>query len=132
MRHSQEIQHRKGLAAVELGLLLPIVILFLLGVMDAARLYWTQSVVRDAAFEGARMAILHETSDEQVKATVIEELLAGGLTQSSAVTIGLREPEQPVEVKVTVPFKFLVIPMIVPSMSGTQPITASAVMTHER
>lgn len=123
---------RRGLAAVEMALLLPIFMILLVGVMDAARLYWTQNVVRDAAFEGARMAILHEPTTVQIETVVVEEIIAGGLSGEASVEIGERVAEQPVDVTVAVPFEFLVLGNIIPAMAGNQPVTATAVMTHER
>ncbi|MEZ7196779.1 TadE family protein [Pseudodesulfovibrio karagichevae] len=124
---------RLGLAAVEMAMLLPIFLMLLMGVMDAARLFWTQGVVRDAAFEGARMAVLNETSLDQIETEVREKLLAGGVNQDSSVEVGPREPSRPVDVTVSVPFDFLVIDNLIPSMADwCSRVTATAVMTHER
>lgn len=132
MPSSRKTHNKRGMAAVEMALMLPIFLILLVGVMDAARLYWTQNVVRDAAFEGARMAILHEPTTEQIETVVLEEIVSGGLDNNVAVTIGLREAAQPVDVTVTVPFEFFIIGNIIPSLGGNKPISATAVMTHER
>lgn len=132
MQGSRNVQQKKGIAAVEIALVLPIFLLCLMGIMDVARMYWTQNVIRDAAFEGARMAILHEPTAEQIEQTVIQGLIAGGIGPESSITLGARDPEQPVDVTVTVPFKFYVLDSFIPSLEGNQPITAIAVMTHER
>ncbi|BCS89718.1 TadE family protein [Pseudodesulfovibrio sediminis] len=133
MRHRRKkTQHKHGLAAVEMALLLPIFIMLLVGIMDAARLFWTESVVRDAAFEGARVAILNEATQTQIEETILKELKIGGINQTSDISIGIREPEQPVDVTVAVPFEFLILGSVVPSLDGSQNISATAVMTHER
>lgn len=123
---------RRGLAAVEMALMLPIFLLLMLGVMDAARLFWTQGVVRDAAFEGARIAVLNEPTTAQIETVIVRELASGGVTQPSTIEIGPREPSQPVDVTVSVPFEFLVIDNLVPSMAEERQVAATAVMTHER
>lgn len=123
---------RRGLAAVEMALMLPIFLLLMLGVMDAARLFWTQGVVRDAAFEGARIAVLNEPTTTQIETKIVRELTSGGITQPSTIEIGPREPSQPVDVTVSVPFEFLVIDNLVPSMAEERQVAATAVMTHER
>ncbi|XXJ18733.1 TadE/TadG family type IV pilus assembly protein [Desulfovibrio caledoniensis] len=124
---------RLGMAAVEMAMLLPIFLMLLMGVMDMARLFWTQGVVRDAAFEGARMAVLNETTLDQIKAVVQKELTAGGVSQQSSVEVGPREPSEPVDVTVSVPFEFLVIDNLIPSMADRcSQVAATAVMTHER
>ncbi len=132
MVRTKNTNNKSGLAAVEMALLLPIFMLLMMGVMDAARLHWTQSVVRDAAFEGARMAILHEPTAAQIETIVVKEVVSGGLESTVSVVVGERVPAQPVNVTVAVPFEFLVLGSIIPSMAGDKPVTATAVMTHER
>jgi hypothetical protein len=116
-----------------MAMLLPIFLMLLMGIMDAARLFWTQGVVRDAAFEGARMAVLNEATLDQIKTVVQRELTAGGVSQESSVEVGPREPSQPVDVTVSVPFDFLVIDNLIPSVADRcSQVAATAVMTHER
>lgn len=128
----RNIRNKLGLAAMEMALTLPVFCLLLFGVMDTARLFWMQSVVRDAAFEGARMAILHEPTNEQIQTIIEEELRAGGIADSVSVSIGSREAEQPVDVTVSVPFEFMVIGGFILPLHGGFPLSATAVMTHER
>ncbi|MBG0790011.1 MAG: pilus assembly protein [Desulfovibrionaceae bacterium] len=132
MQSSRNKRQRRGLAAVEMALVLPVFLLLLMGIMDVSRLYWTQGVVRDAAFEGARTAILHEPTTLQVETAVVEKLAAGGVGREPAITVGAREPDQPVDVTVSVPFEFYVLGSIIPSLDGNKPVSATAVMTHER
>lgn len=117
---------------MEVALLLPIFMMLLMGVMDFARLYWTQSVVRGAAYEGVRAAILVETTNSQVENIIVSELTIGGINQAAQVTVGTREPEQPVDVTVRVPFEFLAIDSLIPALGSVNEVEATAVMTHER
>ncbi len=132
MRKTRNQNSRRGTVIVEVAMLLPIFLLLLLGIMDFARLYWTQSVVRGAAYEGVRAAILNEVSDSQVQNIVVAELATGGVTQLPSVTVGDRQPEQPVDVTVSVPFEFITIDSLIPSLASVTEIQATAVMTHER
>nr|WP_321512831.1 TadE/TadG family type IV pilus assembly protein [uncultured Pseudodesulfovibrio sp.] len=132
MNKSRNTQHRRGLASIEMALLLPIFMLLLIGIMDVGRLYWIQSVVRDAAFEGVRAAILHESTNSQIESIVTQELLSGGINQSSTVGISDRQASQPVTIEVSVPFEFFVIDSLIPSIDGPTNISAAAVMIHER
>lgn len=132
MRSGKDNRKRQGQTIVEVALLLPIFMLLMLGIMDGARLYWTQSVVRGAAYEGVRVAILNETSDSQVESTVLSELDIGGLSQTPQVTVGTRQPQEPVDVTVSVPFSFLALDNFIPALGDVSEITATAVMTHER
>jgi Flp pilus assembly protein TadG len=116
---------------MEVALLLPIFMMLMMGVMDFGRLYWTQSVVRGAAYEGVRAAILNEVTNTQVENIVVAELNTGGLQQTPSVSVGTRQPQQPVDVTVTVPFQFIAIDSFIPALSINE-VQATAVMTHER
>ena len=132
MRTNDRHTAKRGLAAVETALMLPILLLLLLGTIDTARFFWTRSVVRDAAFEGARVAIINEATATQIETTIQRELVAGGVNQPSVIAIGTRQPAAPVDVTVTVTFEFLVLGNLIPSVDKTAEVTATAVMTHER
>lgn len=106
-------------------------LLILFAIMDISRLYWTENVVRDAANEGVRMAILVEATDAQVQSTILEELASGGLNVTPTTSIGDRVSKQPVDVTVSVPFSFMVLGKFIPSLDGPRAISATAVMTHE-
>lgn len=132
MQRERNHKNRRGSSIVEVALLLPIFMMIMMGVMDFARLYWTQSVVRGAAYQGVRVAILAETSNSQVESIILSELNTGGVDAPPSVTVGTREPQQPVDVTVAVPFNFLAIDRLIPPLSNVTQITATAVMTHER
>jgi len=132
MRKARNNKSRRGSSSVEVALLLPIFLVIMMGVMDFARLYWTQSVVRGAAYEGVRAAILAETTDTQVEKIILSELSIGGVTQVASVTVGTREPRQPVDVTVSVPFDFYAIDNLIPALNNVNQVNATAVMTHER
>jgi len=123
---------RQGQTVVEVALLLPLFMTLLLGIMDFGRLYWTQSVVRGAAYEGVRVAILSEATNTQVESTILSELSIGGVTDSPSVSVGNRQPQQPVDVTVSVPFSFFAIDSLIPVLGSVNQISATAVMTHER
>ncbi|QGY40648.1 pilus assembly protein [Pseudodesulfovibrio cashew] len=132
MRSAKDTKSRRGTTIVEVALLLPIFMMIMMGTMDFARLYWTQSVVRGAAYEGVRAAILEETTNSQVESIILSELATGGVTQTASVSVGSRQPEQPVDVTVSVPFSFLAIDGLIPSLAQVTQVSATAVMTHER
>lgn len=132
MRKSRNHKNKQGTTIVEVALLLPIFMVIMMGVMDFARLYWTQSVVRGAAYEGVRVAILNETTTTQVENIILAELSTGGIEVTPSVEVGTREPKQPVDVTVSVPFEFLAIDNLIPQLAGFSEVQATAVMTHER
>jgi hypothetical protein len=54
----------RGQALVEFALLVPVLILILLGTVDAGRLIFAYNAVSNAAREGGRTAIVNQTPDE--------------------------------------------------------------------
>ena len=132
MRNQANKRNRRGQTMVEVAILLPLFMMLMLGIMDFSRLYWTQSVVRGAAYEGVRMAILVEATDAQVESTIIEELKMGGVSVTPAMTVSERTPNTPVDVTVTVPFDFIAIDSLIPALSSLTQVSATVVMTHER
>ncbi|MGL1864037.1 MAG: pilus assembly protein [Pseudodesulfovibrio sp.] len=132
MRNQANKRNRRGQTMVEVAILLPLFMTLMLGIMDFSRLYWTQSVVRGAAYEGVRMAILVEATDAQVESTIIEELKMGGVSVTPAMTVSERTPNTPVDVTVTVPFDFIAIDSLIPALASLTQVSATVVMTHER
>lgn len=130
--HSKHHDSRLGQVAVETALILPLFLILLMGIIDFSRYYWTQSIIRGAANEGVRMAILDEVTDSKVMDTVSEELVKGGVTETPDIQVGERLPNEPVEVRVAVPFSFAVIHNLIPGLEATRNVVATAVMTHER
>ncbi|MBU1247366.1 MAG: pilus assembly protein [Proteobacteria bacterium] len=127
-----DTKRQAGFLAVETAMILPILLLLLMGMLDFGRFLWTRNVIRDAAAEGARLAVLVEPADSEVIALVEAELLRGGIDAQVTVVIGSRESEQPVNVDVSVPFTFWVLPDLLADVSEDWAISASSVMMHER
>ncbi len=133
MRKSRTNHKRQaGFLAVETAMILPILVLLLMGILDFGRFMWTRNVVMDAAAEGARLAVLVEPADSAVVSLVEAELLRAGVHAVPTVLVGPREPEQPVNIDVSVPFSFWVLPDVLVGMSGDWSILVSSVMMHER
>ena len=55
---------RRGQALVEFALILPVLLIILLGTVDAGRLIFAYNSVANAAREGGRTAIINQTPDE--------------------------------------------------------------------
>jgi Flp pilus assembly protein TadG len=53
---------RRGQALVEFALVLPILLLFIFGIIDAGRLIFTYNTVGNAARDGVRVAIVNQSS----------------------------------------------------------------------
>lgn len=79
---------RRGAAAVEMAVLLPLFIVLLFGLWEASRLVHVQQIVSNAAREGARQAATAAKTTDQVIEAVNNYLLRAGIpTSGVAVTI---------------------------------------------
>lgn len=133
MKRNDHRQSRAGIATMEAAFLLPIFFMIFMGIVDFSRYHWTHNVVRDAAYEGARMAILNEATQPQIESIIITELQTGGVdSEYRTITVGARVPDEPVDVTVAVPFSFYFIDSIISSVGENTEVSATAVMTHER
>ena len=62
IRKSQEASHTEGSVAVEYGLVLPAMLLFTLGIMDAGRLLWSDITLTRATEAAARCGAVDQTN----------------------------------------------------------------------
>lgn len=79
---------RRGVAAVELAVVLPLFLILLLGLWEVGRLVEVQQILTNGAREGARQASTGEKTVSQVKQTVIDYLGRAGIpTTNVTVTV---------------------------------------------
>lgn len=76
---SERSQRDRGAAAVEFAFILPILLLILGGIVDFGRAMYTQSILTNAAREGARVAVIGEPTANVV------------LRAKAAVPTGMRD-----------------------------------------
>ena len=65
------LQNNRGVAAVELAICLPILILLVCGSIEFGLLYYNQQVITNASREGARAGITEEMTDDEIKNIVL-------------------------------------------------------------
>ncbi len=70
---------RRGVAAVEFGVLLPVMLVLLLGVWEVGRMVEVQQLLTNAAREGGRQASTGTKSSSQVKDVVVRYLQQNGI-----------------------------------------------------
>src|ERR1051325_7013769 len=75
----------RGTALIETALTLPLVLLLSVAIFEFGRAYQTWQVLTNAAREGARVAILNGTTDDQVRSAVKNYISVG---QRAAVSDG--------------------------------------------
>jgi Flp pilus assembly protein TadG len=89
VRDSSSVSSRRGATAIEYALVLPALLLFILGIMDAGRLLWTYTTLYRATEAAARCAAVNTTdcgTTAQIKNRAVTE--AWGLNVSpSAFTV---------------------------------------------
>ncbi|HEV3262421.1 MAG TPA: TadE/TadG family type IV pilus assembly protein, partial [Gemmataceae bacterium] len=70
---------RRGIAAIEFVIVLPLITILLLGLWEGGRLIEIKQIMSNAAREGARQAASGQANTAQVQATVTNYLQAAGL-----------------------------------------------------
>jgi len=129
---------RRGAAALELAVVLPLLALLLLGIWEVGRVVEAQQLVSNAAREGGRQASTGSKTSDQVQQDVLNYLAKAGVdTTGSTVTITnltdstRNDPttaQQMDELQVTValPAKNVRWALLTPILSGTT-LTGSAI-----
>ena len=91
------LQNRGGQALAEFALVLPLVLLFIAGIVEMGRAWNIKQAVTDAAREGARYTVVQDdaiTSPSQVEAKVRERLALASVDSADAtVTISSADPD---------------------------------------
>jgi Flp pilus assembly protein TadG len=139
MTHSfaRRLGGERGTALVETALTLPLVLLISVGIFEFGRAFQTWEVLTNAAREGARVAVLPNSTPAGDQAVAVAYLNAGALNGSSA-TVLVTATTIPIgsttasatQVTINYPFQFMVLqPIASLIVSGTTtgtPITMSA------
>jgi Flp pilus assembly protein TadG len=135
----KRLKSERGAALLEAAITIPLVLLISVGIFEFGRAFQTWQVLTNAAREGARIAVLNGTTDEQIKAAVTSYITSGGLTLQTSSPIDVKvERAVPLgdndasRVTITYPFDFMmlnpVVQMVTPgSTTGDAPIAMGAV-----
>ncbi len=128
---------RRGAAVTEMAVILPVLLLFVLGIIDFAQIMYAYGAVSEAARVGARYAIVHgaassapvgpTANDATVQAEVQAAALAlntANLTVASNWAQGSNEPNCPVTVTATYS-----CPLTAGKLIGWNSITVSGTTT---
>jgi Flp pilus assembly protein TadG len=126
----------RGAALVEFAVVMPLLILLLFGIMEAGWLFAQLTETRNAAREGARLAVVDFGSASQVaqETCARANLSAGGATvnisTSGDVTDPIGDPSANVTVEFIKPYESLT-GLFDPIFSGT-PLDSTVTMRIER
>ncbi len=86
IRSSIAITKRRGAAAVELAVMLPVFLIILFGTIETCTMIFLQQSLEIAAYEGTRVAIVPETKDSDIIDSANALLLARKV-KSATITV---------------------------------------------
>jgi Flp pilus assembly protein TadG len=136
------MKSEKGAAAVEFGIVLPVLVLLIVGIMEFSILFYNQAVITNASREGARAGIVfsdpNPISDAEIEA-VVNNYCAGHMitfgAASGATTsvsrAGNGSSGDPLTVLVNYHYDFLVIPNFLSGLAGGINLAGQTVMRME-
>ena len=84
---------RRGVAAVEAALLLPVALILMLGTWEIGRMVEVEQILNNAAREGGRAASGGQDTNSQVQQVVLNYLQNAGLPSASA-TVTVSDPDE--------------------------------------
>jgi Flp pilus assembly protein TadG len=91
------LENRRGQALAEFALVLPLILLFIAGIVEMGRAWNIKQAVTDAAREGARYTVVQDdaiTTTDQVKAKIEERLTLASIdTTGATITFSSADPD---------------------------------------
>ena len=131
------LRDRKGQAAVEFALVLPLFLLLLVGMVEFARAWNIYQVMTDAARQGARLAVLADPAitEDSVRSMIANSLAVGALDPDE-VTVTLLgiggDPGTSTEVQLSYPYDFFFLGRLSDGETGGLiDLSTAVVMRHE-
>ena len=140
----KRLKNERGAALLETAITIPLVLLVTVSIFEFGRAYQTWQVLTNAAREGARVAILSESNDQQIRDAVRSYMIGGRLPAAASASISVERTvpfganNTASRITVTYPFNFTVlnpvIRLVTPSSStgqGTTNMSSVALMRNE-
>jgi Flp pilus assembly protein TadG len=131
----------RGGSAAELAIIAPVLLSLLFGIIEFGLILYDQAMITNASREGARAGIVYSYPDrigEGEITTVVTGYCADHLVSfgsGSAVNVAIQrdgtESGDSLTVRVTYPYKFLVLPNFITSLVDPISLTATTVMRME-
>ena|SRR5579863_1681151 len=103
-----EFTHSAGSVAIEYGLILPVMLLFTLGIMDAGRLLWTNITLTRATEAAARCYAVNSSTCSAGAVPAYAASQAWGINDIAASNFQASTPACGMQVQATYTFQFLV------------------------
>lgn len=141
----KRIRNQRGAALLETAITIPLVLVVTVSIFEFGRAYQTWQILTNAAREGARIAVLAESTDVMVTQTVTDYMAAGHLEpgELAAATVGVERTvpfgsNTASRVTINYPFSFWVLNPVLQLVkqgsttgSGTTMMTSTALMRNE-
>jgi Flp pilus assembly protein TadG len=123
---------------LEMAMTLPLLLLVAVAIFELGRAYQTQQILTNAAREGARMAVLPDSSVSNIQTRVHEYLEMGQLSHPDAATVDVTtnatmamgaSAVSASVVTVTYPFQFTVLGPVARLVSASSTIPGAITLT---
>lgn len=128
----------RGVAAAELALILPVLLLILFGIIEFGMIMYSREVVTNAVREGARAGIVQgppKRTEADIIAIATTYLTGTGVRPADVTfTVTGEMLTSPANLTVTATYSYRFLIPYVPTIMGipsTLPLTARTVMRHE-
>src|SRR4051812_33870268 len=142
----RRIKSERGAALLEAAITIPMLLLVSVGIFEFGRAYQTWQILTNAAREGARIAVLPDSSNGDISARVSQYMTDGQLSAANTAAIGIDRSAvldvngrsvSASQVSIDYPFSFIVLQpvarLVAPttSLGGAVVMHAEAVMRNE-
>ena len=139
----KRLKNERGAALLETAVTLPLVLLVTVSIFEFGRAYQTWQVLTNAAREGARVAILSDSNDQQIRDAVRNYMIGGRLPAAAAASITVERTvpfgtNTASRITVSYPFQFTVLNPVIRLVQkssttgqGTTNMTSAALMRNE-
>ena len=137
----RNVKNQRGVAAVEFALILIPLILLVFGTIEFSTLLYDKAVITNASREGARAGIVYSFPDRITDGEIANVVstycgnhlisLGGSSSPNITITRGGNSSGDPLTVRVTYMYNFLVLPNFISSLSGGINLQAETVMRME-
>jgi Flp pilus assembly protein TadG len=135
------LRDEKGAAMVEFALILPLLIMLLFGSIEFGLLMYNKQVITNASREGARAGIVARTPRMTAAEIqqVVDDYAADYLVTFGSATAPVTTVDNSggtlfgndLQVTVTYPYEFLLLPNFIAGLAGHLDLTAETVMRYE-
>jgi Flp pilus assembly protein TadG len=130
----KRMRSEKGAALIEAAITVPIILLICVGIFEFGRAYQTMQVLTNAAREGARMAVITTSKDEDITARVRDYMKAGSLKEHATATVTIQRSvamtgaDTGSSILIGYPFEFMVLNPVVRLIAPADKTTGAPIL----